>query len=230
MWTSTKLRSWISQRDSAVVELQGSLAEPDTSRHFAFDIVDLVKSTELPLAWYVSSRVPSTSLKGPMTVTDILRSLVQQLLAQNKDAFVESSLKESEFASCSTEEEWLRLFIAVLVEIPRVILILDSHGEERQVLDAVRKFWVIVDERKIKTATKMLLLTYPAPGALTPAILPNDDMASSFTLALGQNRGLMRDNVRDQRRMLPRQGGGPSQFKPFVLQLMEPKIVSEDGS
>lgn len=119
--------------------------------------------------------------------------------------------------------------MAVLVEISRVILILDSHGEGPQVLDAVRKFWVIVDERKIKTAIKMLLLTYPAPGALTPAILPNDDMAS-FTLTLDHNRGLMRDNVRDQRRMLPRQGGGPSQFKPFVLQLMEPKIDSEDGS
>ncbi|KAH6976199.1 hypothetical protein BKA56DRAFT_589199 [Ilyonectria sp. MPI-CAGE-AT-0026] len=230
MWTSMKLRSWISQRDSAVVELQGSLADPDTSRHFAFDIIDLVKSTELPLAWYVSSRVPSTSLKGPMTVTDILRSLVQQLLVQNMDAFVDSSLTESEFASCSTEEEWLRLLAAVLVEFPRVILILDSHGEGREVLDAVRKLWVIVDERKIKTATKMLLLTYPTPGALTPAILPSDDIASSFTLTLGHNRSQMRDNVRDQRRTLPRRGGGPSQFKPFVLQLMEPKIGSEDGS
>lgn len=230
MWTSTKLRSWISQRGSAVVELQGSLAEPDTSRHFAFDIIDLVKSTELPLAWYVSSRVPSTSLKGPMTVTDILRSLLQQLLAQNKEVFVGSSLKESEFASCSTEEEWLRLFVAVLVEFPRVILILDSHGEGLQVFDAVRKFWVMVDERKMKTATKMLLLTYPAAGALTPAILPNDDIASSFTMTLGHSRSQMRDNVRDQRRTLPRLGGGPSQFKPFVLQLMEPKIDSEDGS
>ncbi|KAF7547672.1 hypothetical protein G7Z17_g7564 [Cylindrodendrum hubeiense] len=234
IWASTKLRNWISQQGSAVVELQGSFAAPDVSRYFTFDMIDLVKSTDLPLAWYASSRVPSTSLKGPMTVTDILRSLVQQLLSQNPDTFATINLTESELASCNTEEEWLCLLVAVLVEIPRVVLILDSHGPGRQVLDAVRKFWGIVDERNVTTAIKMLLLTYPAPGTLTPAILPNDDMASSFTLTLGDNRwtgsaaAQMRD--RGQRRTLPRQGGGPSQFKPFVLQLMELKRDSGDGS
>ncbi|KAH7144377.1 hypothetical protein B0J13DRAFT_555075 [Dactylonectria estremocensis] len=236
MWSSTQLRDWISQLGSAVVELQGLIATPDASRHFAFDMIDLVKSTELPLTWFVSSRVPSTSSTTPMTVTDILRSLVQQLLSQNRDTFLSSNLTESDFATCNTEEQWLHVLVATLIEIPRVVVILDSHGAGRHILNAVRSFWRIVDERKTTTAVKMLLLTYPPPGALTPAILPNDDIASSFTLALGPSRwpgsaaGMMRVNVRDQRRTLPRQGSGPAQLKPFVLQLLESKGKSEDGS
>ncbi|KAH7140820.1 hypothetical protein EDB81DRAFT_885529 [Dactylonectria macrodidyma] len=233
MWSSTKLRDWISQAGSAVVELQGLIAAPDASRHFAFDTIDLVKSTDLPLTWYVSSRVPSTSSKEPITATDIVRSLVQQLLSQNRDAFTNSNLTESEFASCSTEENWLHLLVAVLIEIPRVVVILDSHSVGRQILDAVRKFWRIIDERKKTTTIKMLLMTYPSPGELMPAILPNDDMASAFTLVLGPSRypgSLMHGNARDQRRTLPRQGSGPSQLKPFILQLVESKGKSEDGS
>ncbi|KPM35025.1 hypothetical protein AK830_g11550 [Neonectria ditissima] len=184
IWASTKLRDWISQPGSALVELQGSLITTDASRDFAFDMIDLVKSTKLPLA--------------------------------------------------CTEEDWLQLLVAVLDEFSRIVLILDSHGEGSQAIDAVDKFWALVDERKITTAIKMLLLTYPAPGVHLPAILPRDGIAS-FTVTLGQDRrpgsarASMHGNARGQRRAGPRSAGGPSLLKPFVLQLTEVKRDSEHG-
>ncbi|KAK7407951.1 hypothetical protein QQX98_009868 [Neonectria punicea] len=235
IWASTKLRDWISQLGSALVQLQGSLITTDASRDFAFDMVDLVKATALPLAWYIGSPLPSTSSKTPMSVMDIWRSFIQQILDQHQDAFVDSILTESSFASCSTEEEWLDLLMTVLGEFTRVVLILDSHCEGHRVLEAVSKFWALVDERKTTTAIKMLLLTYSAPGVLMPAILPGDGIAS-FTVTLGQDRkpgtarASMHGNAKGQRRSGPRSAGGPSLLKPFVIQLTEAKRDSQHGS
>ncbi|CAM1509858.1 Fc.00g001930.m01.CDS01 [Cosmosporella sp. VM-42] len=227
IWKSVKLRDWISQPGSALVQLQGSVINADASRDFGLDIVDLMKSTGLPVAWYLGSPLPSTDSKGSMAVRDIVRSFVQQVLEQHKGGFANSNLSESAFASCSTEEDWLRLLIGVLSQLPRIALIIDSHDDAAHIFEAVRHFWNVVEECKTTTVIKMLLLTYPTPGAST-AVYLKDDKILHCSISLGQGRrpGTMRvslaGNAKGRRRAVSGAvKGGPALLRPFMLRLMD---------
>ncbi|KAJ4244975.1 hypothetical protein NW757_010358, partial [Fusarium falciforme] len=182
VWTSAKLRNWISQPGPALVQVQGNLVAADASRDFALDIVELAKAAGLPLAWYVSSQ-----LAKPMTVPDIWRSLVWQVLEKNSDSSSYKNLTESNFNSCTTEDDWISLLVAVLAEIPRVVLVIDSHQDERKTRETARKFWNAFTERKVTTRVKMLLLTYSNPGTPMPSMLPNDDV-EFYSLKMGHDR------------------------------------------
>ncbi|KAM6525044.1 hypothetical protein FALCPG4_010607 [Fusarium falciforme] len=221
LWTSDKLRNWISQQGSALVQVQGNLVAADASRDFALDIVELAKGAYLPLAWYVSSQ-----LAKPMTVLDIWRSLVWQILDENSDSSSYKNLTESNFNSCTTEDDWISLLVAVLAEIPQVVLVIDSHQDERKTRETVRKFWNAFTERKVTTRVKMLLLTYSNPGIPMPSMLPNDDV-ESYSLKMGHDRrpGMARASMygspRGRRQVSGRRGGGASQLKPFMAKLLE---------
>ncbi|KAJ4213845.1 hypothetical protein NW759_010840 [Fusarium solani] len=221
LWTSAKLRSWISQPGSALVQIQGNLVAADASRDFALDIVELAKGAGLPLAWYVSSQ-----LVKPMTVPDIWRSLVWQALEKNSDSSSYKNLTESNFNSCVTEDDWISLLVAVLAEMPRVVLVIDSHQDERKTRETIRKFWNTFTERKVTTTVKMLLLTYSNPGTPMPSMLPNDDV-EFYSLKMGHDRrpGMARASMygspRGRRQVGGRRGGGASQLKPFMAKLLE---------
>ncbi|RSM04145.1 hypothetical protein CEP52_006999 [Fusarium oligoseptatum] len=182
LWTSVKLRNWISQPGSALVQVQGNLVAADASRDFALDIVELAKGAGLPLAWYISSQ-----LEEPMAVLNVWRSLVWQVLEQNLDSSSYKNLTESNFNSCTTEDDWISLLVAVLAEIPRIVLVIDSHQDERKTRETVRKFWNTFTERKVTTTVKMLLLTYSNPGTPMPSMLPNDDV-EFYSLRMGHDR------------------------------------------
>ncbi|EEU39072.1 uncharacterized protein NECHADRAFT_81705 [Fusarium vanettenii 77-13-4] len=228
LWTSAKLRDWISQPCSALVQIQGNLVAADASRDFALDIVELVKGADLPLAWYVSSQ-----LEKPMDIPDIWRSLVWQVLEKNSDSSSYKNLTESNFNSCITEDDWIPLLVAVLAEIPRAVLVIDSNQDERKIRETVRKFWNTFTERKVTTIVKMLLLTYSNPGAPMPSMLPNDDV-EFYSLKMGRDRrpGMARASMygspRGRRQVGGRRGGGASQLKPFMAKLLEQGTVGSD--
>lgn len=228
LWTSAKLRSWISQPGSALVQVQGNLVAADASRDFALDIVELAKAAGLLLAWYVSSQ-----LAKPMNIPDIWRSLVWQVIEQNSDSSSYQNLTESNFDSCVTEDDWISLLIAVLAEIPRAVLVIDSHQDERKTRETVRKFWNTFTERKVTTTVKMLLLTYSNPGTPMPSMLPNDDV-EFYSLKMGHGRkpGMARASMygspRGRRQVGGRRGGGASQLKPFMAKLLEQGAVESD--
>lgn len=230
LWTSVNLRNWISQPGSALVQVQGNLVAADASRDFALDIVELAKAAGLPLAWYVSSQ-----LAEPMTVLDIWRSLVWQVLEQNLDSSSYKNLTESNFNSCTTEDDWISLLVAILAEIPRIVLVIDSHQDERKTRETVRKFWNTFTERKVTTTVKMLLLTYSNPGTPMPSMLPNDDV-KFYSLKMGHDRrpgmarALMYGSPRGRRQVGGRRGGGASQLKPFMVKLLEQGRVESDKS
>ncbi|KAJ4310211.1 hypothetical protein N0V84_011080 [Fusarium piperis] len=228
LWTSEKLRSWISQPGSALVQVQGSLVAPDASRDFALDIVELAKAAGVPLAWYVSSQ-----LDKPMAVPDIWRSLVWQILERHSDKLLYKNLTESNFNSCVTEDDWIALLVAVVAEIPQVILIIDSHQDERKTRETVRKFWDTFTERKVTATVKMLLLTYSNPGTPMPSMLPNDEV-DFYSLKMGHDRrpgmarALMYGSPRGRRQASGRRGGGASQLRPFMTKLLEQGEVEPD--
>ncbi|KAI8667213.1 hypothetical protein LRP88_01039 [Fusarium phalaenopsidis] len=225
LWASDKLRNWISQPGSALVQVQGNLVAADASRDFALDIVELAKGADLPLAWYVSSQ-----LEKPMDIPDIWRSLVWQVLEKNSDSSSYKNLTESNFNSCVTEDDWISLLVAVLAEIPRVVLVIDSHQDERKTRETVRKFWNTFTERKATTTVKMLLLTYSNPGTPMPSMLPNDNV-EFYSLRMGHDRrpGMARASMygspRGRRQVGGRRGGGASQLKPFMAKLLEQGTV-----
>ncbi|KAF4459550.1 Nacht domain [Fusarium albosuccineum] len=226
LWTSIKLRNWISKPGSALVQVKGTLATADASRDFALDMIELAKAVGLPLAWCVSSQLPSTSSARSIKVEDIWRSLLWQVLEKNSDGSSYRNLAESDFASCSNEDDWITLLVAVLAEMSHVVLVIDCHQEERGIRETVGKFWRTVTEQKAKTTVKMLLLTYSNPGTSMPVILPSEDV-QLYTVALGQDRrpgmarALLQGNPRGRRQVVARRGGGASQLRPFMAKLLE---------
>lgn len=228
VWKSVKLREWVSQPCSALLQLQGSVISADASRDFGLDIVDLTKQIGFPVAWYLGSPLPSTDIKKAMNVIDMLRSLVQQVLDDNRDEFLNSNLEEANFASCSTEEGWIRLFIGMISQLPRLVIIIDTHKDATHILGMIRKFWELVETMNCKTVVKMLLLTYSITGTAMPVFLTGDNV-TYLHMSLDQDRrpGTMRISMYGKgkgRRVVQssqRGGGGPHLLKPYMLRLMD---------
>lgn len=227
IWKSSKLQEWISEPRSALVQLGGSIIQTDISRDFGLDIVDLTKQTGLPVAWYLGSPLPSTDIKGPMKVNDILRSLVHQILHGYKERFADSHLEENDFASCSTDEDWIRLLVGVLSQLPRVAIIIDAHENTRHMLETVRKFWDALEESACTTVVKMLLLTYSLSGTFTPVFL-NSERVLYHSMTLGQDRrpGMMRASLAGKVKVrrgigAASVGSGPGDLRPYMARLIE---------
>jgi len=71
LWKLNIFRSWISYLGSVIVEVQGSRISPEASRDFALDIIELIKSVDVPIAWH---------LRHPASRGDRLPCLHRQIL------------------------------------------------------------------------------------------------------------------------------------------------------
>lgn len=234
VWNSDMLKAWISQPGSALVDIQGSLISPEASCDFALDMIELAKSVSLPLASFLShplSRNKSGSAK--VSAQDIVRSLIQQVLDQHANVFTSHDAGEDVLDACRGNVDWVRLFVAILGRIPRIILVIDTYDSPSQILELVAQFWSIVGEGRdhtTRTSIKMLLLTYPNPSGnriTTPIDLINCQSATYFTISLNQHRSpgsarvsLQRNAVKPRRPPGHRQrkSAGPNQLRPLMLQ------------
>ncbi len=226
-WASQQLRDWISTPDSKVLQLQGSLLRAEQSRDVAIDLVQLLQATGLPVAWYLANNTGIDESAHPsITPIDILRSLIEQTIDQHWDATKTWGLNASHFAGCKTERDWLRLFVAVLAHVQRLVLVIDTQRAISGMVDMIAEFWRDVNERGgIQTTVKILILTYESPSSALSGfpVLP---------AATTSGRASPRSSPR-QSRVLSRFGGrrcrapwtthpseGPEDLKPFVLQLI----------
>lgn len=230
IWASKHLQDWISNPESALLQVQGSILRAEQTRDLASDLIQLLQSTDQPVVWYLSSTSSpgQANASASVSVTDIVRSLIEQTIRQHQHAQGSQPwrLNDSHFQHCKTDRDWLRLFVAVLNHMPRLIIVIDAHQEAAgEVLGVVKEFWDDMKTQNVDTIVKVLVLTY---GTESRAMLGDFPvLAAAFAAprsprrASGSSRraGLIRTGSRFQN---ARTGtaGGPEALKPFVLQLV----------
>jgi hypothetical protein len=226
VWASKQLQDWISNPESALLQVQGSVLRAEQTRDLASDLIQLLQATSQPVIWYLSSA--SSSGQARVSVTDILRSLIEQTISQHQHAQGSQPwrLNDSHFQHCKTDSDWLRLFVAVINHMSKLIIVIDAHQEAAgEVLSVIKEFWDDMTAQKVATIVKVLVLTY---GTESKAILGDFPVLPATSAARGSPRrssgssrraGLSRTGSRFQS---PRTGtpGGPEALKPFVLQLV----------
>lgn len=225
VWTSNHLREWISQPESAILQLRGSYLRVEESRDVALDLLQLLKSVDLPVIWYMGSNyVTDEDTTNAVPVVDILRSLIKQTIEQHSNVMKNWTVNEAHFQACRTADDWLQLFIIMLSHIPRIVLVIDAHQKIADILGTVNQFWDAVKQKNVDTTIKILVLTYGATeGWLKSSpVLPT-------TVGDGRNSG-GRPSARPTRvatrfpsqraRMFRSLQVGPEEFKPYVLKLI----------
>lgn len=231
-WSSRQLREWISTPDSKVLRLQGSFLRTEQSKDLAIDLVELLRAMGLPVVWYLVDTATGELRCRSITPTVILRSLIKQTIDQHLDAANNWDLNEGHFAACKTEKDWLRLFVAVLAHVQKIVLVIDTQRTITGMMDMIAEFWREVNEQGIRTTVKILVLTYDntstalsvfpvLPTATKPA-QPSPRSSSRHSRVRSRFGGGRRSGKRNE------SGEGPEDLKPFVLQLVNSSRDARD--
>ncbi|KAK4185153.1 hypothetical protein QBC35DRAFT_504382 [Podospora australis] len=192
IWTSQELRDWISSTDSALLQLPGLRLRAEQSRDIASELIQLLRSAGVPVVWYLGSNSPSVRR---LSVIDILRSLVQQIVDQCVGETQTWHLNEADFAASRTEKDWLQLFVSVGAQVERITIVIDAHQDiSDNVLDTAREFWDLMKEQKISTVVKVLVLTYGTSGQGTLNGFPA--LPSAVSSSFDTTRGGLRSSPR----------------------------------
>ncbi len=206
-WTSTHLRDWISSPESALLQLRGSVLRAGQPRDLASDLIQLLQATGMPVVWYLNST--SSPGRACISIIDIFRSLIEQSINQHERGQDSQPwrLSEGHFENCKTEEDWQRLFVAVLSHLSKLVIVIDAHQDASgDVLAVTNKFWNDMKTQNVATVVKVLVLTYgTAPGAVLGhfPVLPATSTTGRFPReSLGSTRraGLSRMESRFQNR------------------------------
>jgi hypothetical protein len=230
VWASQQLRDWLSDPGSALLQLRGSVFRAEQSRDLASDLIQLVQTTSLPVIWYLSNASPTGWAR--VSVINVLRSLIEQAMSQHPPAqgSREWNLNDMQFQNCKTDKDWLRLFVAVIHHIPKLVIVIDAHQEASDnLLDVMREFWDEMKDQNITTIVKILVLTY----GNGPAALLSEFPVFSATSKTGgrtprmSRAGARAGSARTSRVYTARVGAlrstmpsqGPEQLEPLVLQL-----------
>lgn len=156
MWTSPKVQQWVSSPDSALLRVEGSFDHKEAALDFALDMIEIVKVARVPTIWYLGM---STDDK-PASMTDVLRSLIRQLMDQAPDIVSKAGLTSDEGSRTrGSTEDWLRLFVAIGASLPRLVVFIDARKETDAVLGVVSRFKEELDRQNVSVVCKVAVLT-----------------------------------------------------------------------
>lgn len=226
LWLSTVLQKWASDPASSLLQVKGSVVTRDDSKDFALDLIRLAQSTNLPVVWAFGASTSSSS--ASISATDILKSLIQQVLYQRSETFAsDSSLSEEYFRRCTTVDDWLKLLITVMSATPRILIVLDANEHMAQAISELGQCWPELMTPNIRTVVKVMIVTYEGAGcALLPSSYSSVSDATCFNLSLDEGRrpGMGRRVSPAARRALhgsrAAQDAGPEQLRRSLLKLL----------
>ncbi|KAK3326322.1 hypothetical protein B0H66DRAFT_155779 [Apodospora peruviana] len=225
VWTSQKLRDWISSPESALLQLQGSLLCAEQSRDLAIDLVQLLQVAGLPVIWYLGSTSTPKETSDVVSAVDILRSLIEQTIKQHAKATPNWNLNDSHFQACKTEKDWIRLLVAVLGHVQKMVLVIDVHHDAQGTLAIMKEFWDGMTEQGISTTVKILVLTYETPAMIldsfpvVPAAFESTGRMRNPRASLARTSARFR-NPRGRIQRVGTSTRGPEDLKPFIMKLV----------
>lgn len=235
-WASSDLRDWITRPGSAVLQLQTTLRGGGNARDFILDMIQLLQGTGLPVAWYLGSAADSDGGDpASISVAQVCRSLIRQVIDQYKTGTSTWTINESHFQACKSNHDWLQLFVAVLAQIPHVALVIDAHQDMTGILAAIGQLWEQMHELNITTVVKILLLTSSRSGGsleglpVLPARFMDGQVAlQSRVISRSESPRLARAHhriaTRHPRARYSAQTAGPGEFKDTVLTFLNNSV------
>lgn len=156
IWTSPKLQQWVSSPDPELLHVEGSHIRKEASLDFALDIVEIVKASKIPIVWYLGEGAEGQQVSA----TDILRSLVRQLIEQAVDAVSKAeSVREEAFRRSKSAEDWLRILVAVAASLRQLVVIVDARENTEAILNIVSRLKEELDGQKVGIVCKVIALT-----------------------------------------------------------------------
>lgn len=153
VWTTKEVQDWLSTPKSSTMFLEGS---GTAVRDMALDLIRTVTSEGLSVIWYLASSSPDITTR--VSVTDMLRSWIDQLITQHPDNFASTHLNERDFQSCDSLADWLSLFVAVLSHVPAIALVIDGRGRSPEIAEILLNFRRTAERLKCTTIIKIMVL------------------------------------------------------------------------
>ncbi|KAH9908653.1 hypothetical protein F4778DRAFT_356785 [Xylariomycetidae sp. FL2044] len=241
IWSSAQIRDWISTPRSAILIVTYSSLRNEDARDLVPDIIQLLRSSGLPVIWYLDTANTRTAGTDTPQITtrDLIRSFISQIIQQqqqqevNDDSFNAWRLSERDFASCTTDANWIRLFVSVMSQMKhhhhqhQLALVVD--GARHELLGALYALWEQVEEEQrrqgVVTAMVVKMLVMADNGRQpTTLCLP----AAAATVNMGSRAGgartspaLLRAGRRRAGAIRALRGADPEALRPYVKLLID---------
>ncbi|CAM1504719.1 Fc.00g023100.m01.CDS01 [Cosmosporella sp. VM-42] len=221
MWTNPQLQDWISNPASSMVLVKASLRRSESLRDFGLDMIQLLKSSQLTVIWYLGSLSGPTS--KAISAVDLIRSFIDQIIQQHKDTSTGWRLNETDFHTCNSKDSWMSLLLAVLKEIPRIAIVVEAQEGLSSILQIMYRIWKYFTDAKITSVIKILVMIQTVHDGSIPAV-PEMSHVSQLTFESGTGMRVSPALLKASRRRYGArhflQGSKPGDLKPFVLRFV----------
>lgn len=212
-WKSSALQAWASEPDSSIISINGSVIAKNDARDFVVDLIQVAQSEDHQVIWIFNA--DSKGGETVTTATDILKSLITQILSQNADKFAETSkLSESMFQDCVTTEQWQKLFVSVVSEIPRLFILLEAQDQLAGAVKELSDCWRRLMGSDTNTVVKVMTVTYDSEVA--PLSCFEGEKSFSLSLSAGRRPGAGRGAAAANRVRGNRVHLGVESLRPFL--------------
>lgn len=146
--------------------IKGNFATRHEAKDFAADIVDLLRTMNIPTVWVLN---PSHEASGAEpTTTDVLKQITLQILKINSTLLDERSLSlnAARFQSASSESDWFNLLGSALTGLPVIYIVIDVETVKCKLPNnfswsaAFYRLFEDLSARGISTPIKVILISY----------------------------------------------------------------------
>jgi hypothetical protein len=189
-WRSQKLKDWASSNSSSLILVKGSCLTRHETKDFATDLVALLRTMKIPVAWTLSAKAAGSL--GWRSPVDVLKQLVLQVLHLNQALLLEQSLalNAARFQSATTESDWFGLLGLVLRGLSQIFIAVDAEILSREFSSEL--FWpeaflgVFQDLQTSSptTTVKVVLVSFGA----TPYLSSETSSLENITLRIEKDR------------------------------------------
>jgi len=162
---ANQLRTWTSNRDSALINVKGSFRERGKARDVAASMVAIIQTNKCPVIWALSPRSGNT---GQLSSLDILKYLTLQILQVNKSHLRDGAkpLSAVKFQCARTDSEWFELLGESLVGLSEIYIVLDIEtfrsdtGNGRAWSTAFIKLFETLAAQNPRIVVKVAIISY----------------------------------------------------------------------
>lgn len=167
IWNKPALHQWISSPKPAILRVDNPFARQDAALDFSLDIIEMARLAKVPIILYLGVGIN----KGPVLVTDVLRSLALQIIKQNPEILANARIQRGQFKNNGNVTDWLQLIVSLVSSLPRLALVLDAQENSTAILDVVSRLKEELDVRKAGVLLKVMILTRQMPQDTASALL-----------------------------------------------------------
>lgn len=221
-WKSVQLRNWISSSTSSCIQIKGLARHDGSVTDFAIEFIRLCKTSGVPIIWYLhSTSITSDSTSG----IEIIRTFVFQIVEQHETPCAGWKLNEGDFQTCTSYEGWVQILVALLREMPKIVVVIDSCERQQVIVGTLRNIQATLKAENVATTMKILVTTHGTHDRSVLLTVDGDD-AGLFQVSLDPSPGFRHSPV--PARVLTRRygalrnhsGSQPRDLEPFIKDFM----------